>query len=75
MPTSQEVETLVMQLERNAGAHTHTASKARTYLRMIVNKPDATFSNCTAEEFVKTAKNAANMGKWEELSTLMSRWW
>lgn len=75
MLTSQEVETLVMQLERNAGAHTHTAGKARNYLRMIADKPKAKFTNCTADEFVQAAKNAAYMGKWEELSTLMSRWW
>lgn len=71
-----DVETLVMQLERSSGgAHIHTAGKARMYLRMIADKPDSKFSNCTSDEFVQAVKNAAYKNEWKPLSDLMARWW
>lgn len=76
MITSMDGEALVVQLQKNAdAAHAHTAGKAQFYLRRVADKPDARFSNCTADEFVQHVRNAAYRGEWEPLSKVMAGWW
>lgn len=72
----QECDELQLALERHAsGAHSHSAAKAQYYLRQLVDKPKARFSNCSQEEFASAVRHALVFGKWKELSDIMRGWW
>jgi hypothetical protein len=78
MVTSADVEAIVMQLERNAGAHAHTAGKARNYLRKFAREaeenPEA-FKDGSLDSFVALVRGAAYRGEWEALDKRMAKWW
>lgn len=57
------------------GANIHTAGKAMFYIDRIADKPNARFSNCSADDFVAAVREALWSDKWKELSALMGRWW
>lgn len=75
MITSADVQVLRVALARSNGAHAHTAGKADFYLSRIADKPNARFSNCSADDFVAAVRAALYQDKWRELSGLMGRWW
>lgn len=70
-----ECDELCLALERNGASHVHTAGKAQMYLRALIGKPKAKFSNCTQEQFISAVRQALALGKWHELSDLMGGWW
>ena len=74
--TAIDCNEVCLALARHAsGAHAHTVGKAEFYLKRLVDKPTARFSNCTQDEFISSVRAALHSDKWQELSDLMGRWW